>query len=168
MDDMSEISPDDPNIEYVDLQTALRMVAILADRIRNSGFEPDLILAITPGGSMIGELLSYYLGSDRPIRMLNLLVQTARDEQGRHTALPQVIGYISQVAQPGKVLIVNDISRSGQTLEAATAFVSAMVHKADVMTAVLYLAQDAKPPLPEIWLEKPTRKVVFSWKKPQR
>ena len=57
---MSDTGPYGHDFRYVTLPEVVHMVGTLADLVRARNFAPDLILAITPGGSIIGELLSYY------------------------------------------------------------------------------------------------------------
>jgi hypoxanthine phosphoribosyltransferase len=153
--------------EAISLRDEFHMTHILALRIQSKSFFPDLIVAITPGGTMIGEWLSRrFLRKDgKPIPMCSLWMQVERDSEGRHLSSPKSCAFLSpSFSKIKKVLIVNDISRSGRTLEEAVKFARKAYQHAMVRTAVIFLSQDAGPPYPDFWVDRPSRRVVFEWK----
>ena len=63
------------------------------------------------------------------------------DELGHHITPASAVAYIPKALEPDRVLVVNDISRSGSTLQAAIEFLGSHSMKIDVMTAVLFLSR---------------------------
>jgi len=156
--------------ESVSLRDEFHMTHILAARIRADSFLPDIIVAISPGGSMIGEWLSRrFLGDKvRPIPMCSLWMHVERDSEGRHLSSPKAREFVAaSLPEAGKVMIVNDISRTGRTLEEAVGFAKSTFQGSVIKTAVLFLSQDAGPPYPDFWVDKPSRRVTFEWKEGQ-
>jgi len=151
----------------ISLRDEFHMTHILADYIQKDSFRPDLIVAVAPGGAMIGEWLSRrFIGNKAsPIPICVLWMHVKRDSMGRHLSAPRAsapLGHPSVKAK--RVLIVNDISRTGRTLEAAVKAVKEMLPDSLIKVAVLFLSEDAGPPYPDYWVDKPSRRVVFEWK----
>ncbi len=153
--------------EAISLRDEFYMTHILASQIRGASFSPDIILAITPGGSMIGEWLSRrFLGDwKRPVPMCSIWIHIERNPEGQHLSPPKACAFVSPLSsEPKKILIVNDISRNGRTLEAALESAKKTFQSSAIKTAVLFLSQDAGPPYPDFFVDKPPRRVVFEWK----
>jgi hypoxanthine phosphoribosyltransferase len=153
--------------EAISLRDEFHMTHILASKIRSESFHPDLIIAITPGGSMIGEWLSRSILGDRtkPIRMCSLWMQAERDAEGQHRVHPKACSFQAPSSEEvKKILIVLDISRSGRTLDVAAKFVEKKFQDSIIKTAVLFLSQEAQAPYPDFWVDKPYRHIAFEWK----
>lgn len=154
--------------DIISLTDEYYMTHILANCIREESFVPDLIVAIAPGGSMIGEWLSRrFLGdSTNPIPMCTLWIDVERDSKGKHISNPKIQPILTPSLSPDtkRVLIVNDTSRTGHTLGAATEFVEKEFPKCKVKKAVLFWSVEARLPDPDFWVDRPSRRIAFSWK----
>jgi len=156
------------SFEVISLRDEFYMTHILAGQIRSNSFFPDLIIAITPGGGMVGEWLSRRFLGDRakPIPMCSVWIDTVRDSEGRHLSPPKACASLSSSLPKVKnILLVNDISKSGQTLGVAIEFAKGAFQDSTIKAAVLFLSQDAGPPYPDFWVNKPWRWVDFEWKR---
>jgi uncharacterized protein len=106
----------------------------LAQTIADSGYRPDIILAIARGGLFVAGALGYALS------VKNLHVMNVEFYNGVGTTLempvmlPPVPSAFDFSAK--KVLIADDVADTGRTLELVRNFVSG--HVADVRSAVIY------------------------------
>ena len=106
----------------------------LAQEIADSGFRPDIILAIARGGLFVAGALGYALS------VKNLHVMNVEFYNGIGTTLempvmlPPVPSAVDFSAK--KVLIADDVADTGRTLELVRNFVSGQV--AEVRAAVIY------------------------------
>jgi uncharacterized protein len=106
----------------------------LAQEIADSGFRPDIILAIARGGLFIAGALGYALS------VKNLHVMNIEFYNGVGTTLPMPVmlppvpSAVDFSAK--KVLIADDVADTGKTLELVRNFVSG--HVAEVRAAVIY------------------------------
>lgn len=104
----------------------------LALRIRADGFDPDLIVAIGRGGYTPGRLMADFLHKKEltSFRIRHYGAGATREPEAR------VVGSLDDDLAGRSVLVVDDVNDSGETLEAAVAFVRARGAGA-VRTAVL-------------------------------
>jgi hypoxanthine phosphoribosyltransferase len=106
----------------------------LAQEIKNSGYEPDIILSIARGGLLIGGALGYALGVKNTFTM-SVEFYTGIDER---LALPVVLPPIpNKIDLTGlKVLVADDVADTGATLKLVREFCGEYV--SEVRSAVLY------------------------------
>ena len=106
----------------------------LAQGIKDSGYEPDIVLSIARGGLLIGGALGYALGVKNTFTM-SVEFYTGVDER---LALPVVLPPIpNKVDLTGlKVLVADDVADTGATLKLVREFCQGYV--AEVRCAVLY------------------------------
>ena len=100
---------------YVTYQDIHRTVRKLAGMIRDSGFTPDLIVAIGTGGFVPARILKTYL--NLPILTVGIAYY---DLSNRPAATPQMIQWIDEVRKKltgKKVLLVDEVDDSRTTLE---------------------------------------------------
>lgn len=118
-------------LTYEDFGGAVRE---LAQNVADSGYEPDIILAIARGGLIIGAGLGYALGVKNTFTM-SVEFYTGVDER---LPMPVVLPPVpNQVDLTGaKVLVADDVADTGATLALVKAFCAG--HVADVRCAVLY------------------------------
>jgi hypoxanthine phosphoribosyltransferase len=106
----------------------------LAQEIKNSGYEPDIVLSIARGGLLIGGALGYALGVKNTFTM-SVEFYTGIDER---LALPVVLPPIpNKIDLTGfKVLVADDVADTGATLKLVREFCGE--HVQEVRSAVLY------------------------------
>ena len=87
----------------------------LSEKIRNSGYEPDVIVAIGTGGFIPARIIKTYI--NKPILTVGLRLY---DENNKPKALPEKIQWIDEVEKKlkgKKVLLVDEVDDSRVTLE---------------------------------------------------
>lgn len=154
--------------ETISIRDEFHMTEILAQQLAHENFVPDLIACVAPGGNMIGEWLSRRFLGDKTeaVPLFSIWMTTSRDDEGRSYGTPAALSVVSP-QQPDsfrRVLVINDISRSGYTLEAARKFVEGEFRSSDVRTAVLLWRRGAAGAQPDFWVDEPTQDVAFEWK----
>lgn len=130
----------------------------LARRVVDSGFEPEIVVAIARGGLLVGGALAYALGV-KSCGSINVELYTGVDE-----TLPEPLllpPHLDGASLEGRrVLLADDVSQSGLTLRLADDIVRRM--GADVRTACFY----TKPQtvfVPDFSWRNTDRWIVFPW-----
>ena len=126
-------------MEYISWARFVRLCGVLYRRIQASGFRPDLIVAITRGGYPPARVLSDYFGvSD----LLSLKVEHYRGPEKLRTAR---VPYPFPASLRGRqVLVVDDVSDSGDSLAAALAHLADKGEPKVLRTAVLHHKQTSQ------------------------
>ena len=119
--------------ELVSEDSVYDLAYALADRVRASGFVPDLVVAISRGGFTPARVLCDVLGifNLTSIRVVHYR-KAATKEQAAYIQYPLCIPIAGQ-----RVLVVDDVNDSGDTLQVARAHLASM-GPAEVRTAVLH------------------------------
>jgi hypoxanthine phosphoribosyltransferase len=106
----------------------------LAQMVADSGFEPDIILAIARGGLFAAGSLGYAL-SVKNLYVMNLEFYTG---VGERLDVPVMLPpYLDKVdLADARILVVDDVADTGHTLKVVHAFCQEVVSES--MTAVLY------------------------------
>jgi len=105
----------------------------LAEQVRQSGYQFDTLLAIGRGGYMPARILSDVLG------IMNLISFKIEHYHGAHKSSQAVVAYpLLNNAEMKKVLLVDDVSDSGDTFEVALAHVKQRAAPEEIRTAVLH------------------------------
>ncbi|MEZ5232199.1 MAG: phosphoribosyltransferase [Acidimicrobiia bacterium] len=126
----------DPDDKYEVLTWSLFGEAIkeLAVRVAESGFEPDIILAIARGGLIPAGTLGYMLSVKNTFTM-NVEYYTGVDERlDMPVILPPYLDLVD--LEDRSFLVVDDVADTGHTLQMVQEFCSPKV--GEVRTAVLY------------------------------
>ena len=106
----------------------------LAIQVAESGYEPDIILAIARGGLMSAGALGYALSVKNTYTM-NVEFYTGVDER---LEVPRILPPAPDFVDLGeaKILIVDDVADTGHTLKSVQDFCTGKV--GEVRTAVIY------------------------------
>jgi hypoxanthine phosphoribosyltransferase len=106
----------------------------LAQQVVDSGYLPDIVLAIARGGLLPGGAVAYALGVKNSCAM-NVEFYTDVDER---LPVPLILPPAPELIdlEHAKMLIVDDVADTGRTLEVVQQFCAGKV--AEVRTAVLY------------------------------
>jgi hypothetical protein len=130
---MSE-PPDGREREALDWATYGAAARQLAQLVADSGFRPDIILAIARGGLFPGGSLGYAL-SVKNLYVMNLEFYTG---VGKRLDVPVMLPpYLDKVdLRDAKILVVDDVADTGHTLKVVHEFCQDEV--AESRTAVLY------------------------------
>jgi hypothetical protein len=143
----------------VSWEEAAQQVHALAEQVRNSGFQPDAVLAVARGGLAPAAALCDELGVRHcvSVKIDHWTAPGQRNPEGAKVQHP-----LGSRLDGKKVLVVDDVVETGHTLKVAAEHARAQ-GATDVRTAVLYVVGEAanKPEyfahrVEEAW-------VVFPW-----
>ncbi len=130
----------------------------LAGEVVESGFEPDMVVAIARGGLLLAGAISYALGI-KACGALNVEFYTGVDSRlPEPVVLPPMLD--SSALEAKRVLLVDDVSDSGRTLALVVDLIAAS--GADVRTVCLY----SKPHTvlePDFVWRRTDRWITFPW-----
>jgi hypoxanthine phosphoribosyltransferase len=154
---------------HVSLEEEFLMTQLLGQRIKTAGYKTDVIFAVSPGGLMIAEWLSRReLGNFRnPVPVRSVCLKSVRSTAGVITEKAVVESDLSALtaglSKQAKVLLVNDISRGGGTLQVAYDFLKSFFPEDNILTATLFCHRDAatKPRFRVVETDKAVR---LDWK----
>lgn len=118
--------------ELISFNEVLRLSRTLARKIKASGYMPDLIVAIGRGGYVPGRLVSdFLLFNDLTSMKIEHYARAADMQEQARIKFPIPVDITGK-----KVLIVDDITDTGDTLKLAVDYALSL-KPADVSTAVL-------------------------------
>ena len=152
--------------EHVSVNEEFLMTQLLSGEIQKADATPDVIFAICPGGAMIAEWLSRrFLGSrNKPIPMQVLYMIPEYDDgvinvkvDEKWTAIP------TGASKDARVLVVNDNTRTGDTLKVACDYLSNYFDRRNIQSAALVRHVDGKKE-PTYHVAMTTKAVRFDWK----
>jgi hypoxanthine phosphoribosyltransferase len=130
----------------------------LAESIHDSGYEPDLILAIARGGLIVAAALGYALGVKNTATM-NVEFYTGVDQR---LPVPMILPPSPDLVnlESAKVLIADDVADTGATLALVHEFCGPRV--GEVRTATLYEKPYSTIKCDYVWRHT-DRWIVFPW-----
>lgn len=142
-------------LDWVTYGTAVRE---LAGTIANSGFQPDIILAIARGGLFPAGSLGYAL-SVKNLYVMNLEFYTG---VGERLDVPVMLPpYFDKVdLADARILVVDDVADTGHTLKVVHDFCKDVV--AESMTAVLYEKPQSLVKCDFVW-RRTSHWINFPW-----
>ncbi|MDH3296218.1 MAG: phosphoribosyltransferase [Acidimicrobiia bacterium] len=152
---MSEPSGDREEMNWDLYGSAVRE---LAQEVADSGFQPDLILAIARGGLFVAGSLGYALGV-KNLYVMNLEFYTGVDERlDVPVMLPPYLDKFDLT--DAKILIADDVADTGHTLNVVHEFCQEVV--AESRTAVLYEKSQSLVKCDFIW-KRTDAWINFPW-----
>lgn len=130
----------------------------LAQAVVDSGFEPEVVVAVARGGLPPGGALAYALGT-KAVGTLNVEFYTGVDERlPDPVVLPPLL---DTAALHGlRALVVDDVADTGETLALVQTLMAQ--HTDEVRTAVLY-AKSRSVVVPDFVWRRTDRWVTFPW-----
>ncbi|PKH41313.1 hypothetical protein SAMN05192575_11477 [Nocardioides alpinus] len=130
----------------------------LAQEVADSGFEPDMILAIARGGLALGMGLGYALAV-KNLSVINVEFYTGIDQRLEvPIMLPPTPAAVDLSGL--KVLIADDVADTGRTLELVQEFCEG--HVAEARTVVVYEKPDSVIKADYVW-RTTDRWIDFPW-----
>lgn len=155
----SPAEEDSFSCELISFNYGLRLSKILSRKIKASGYMPDLIVAIGRGGYVPGRLISDFL-------LFNDLTSMKIEHYARAAdmrAEAKIRFPISVDITGKKVLVVDDLTDTGETLSLAVDYVWSL-KPADVRTAVLQ-HKTCSTFMPDFYAQKiiKWRWVIYPW-----
>jgi uncharacterized protein len=130
----------------------------LARMVCDSGYRPEVVLAVARGGLLPAGALSYALGAKNVFTM-NVEFYTGVDERLEMPAmLPPLLDVVD--IKGLSVLVVDDVADTGATLKLVTDYVAD--HVTDVRCAVLYEKPNSFVKCEYVW-RRTDRWINFPW-----
>ncbi len=130
----------------------------LAGQVVDSGYRPDLLLSITRGGLVPAGAISYAIGI-KNLHIINVEFYTGVAERlPMPVLLPPVPAGVALSGQ--RILIVDDVADTGETLRTVHDFCSD--HVAEARTAVLYEKPHSLVKCDYVW-KHTSEWVSFPW-----
>jgi hypoxanthine phosphoribosyltransferase len=145
--------------ELISFNYVLQLSKTLSRKIRTSGYMPDLIVAIGRGGYVPGRLVSdFLLFNDLTSMKIEHYTRAANMQAEARIRFP-----ISVDISGKKVLIVDDVTDTGDTLRLAVDYVWSL-KPADVKTAVLQ-HKTCSTFVPDFYAQKVIkwRWIIYPW-----
>ncbi|WP_050799385.1 phosphoribosyltransferase [endosymbiont of Tevnia jerichonana] len=119
--------------ELITWHQSYGLCRLFAERLRASGFRPDIIVAIGHGGWVIGRILADFLN------LMDLTSFKIEHYHGPHKQARAKVKYpLSTHVSGRRVLLVDDVSDSGDTFEIALEHLRTRGAPAIVRTAVIH------------------------------
>ncbi|MCJ7502895.1 MAG: hypothetical protein MUP80_07540 [Acidobacteriia bacterium] len=155
--------------QHVSLSEEFFLARLLVTKVRKAHFSPDVIFAVSPGGGMIAEWLSRVgLGdSSNPIPVRSVHVHIERSRGGvvaeKAVVKEDLKALTAGLRSDSRVLLVNDISRGGLTLQAVHDFLTQFFPPDNVAAATLFCHTDAHTK-PKFYAAMTEKVIRFEWK----
>ena len=148
--------PDDR--EVLDWELFGHATRALAEAVVESGFEPDIVVAVARGGLLPGGALSYALGT-KAVGTLNVEFYTGIDTRlPGPVVLPPLLD--TDALHGLRALIVDDVADTGETLALVQQLMGS--HCAEARTAVLYAKPHSIVTPDYVW-RRTDRWITFPW-----
>jgi len=130
----------------------------LAQQVADSGFTPDLVLAIARGGLFVAGALGYAL-EVKNLHVMNVEYYTGVDQRlEMPVVLPPVPTAVDLAG--ARVLVADDVADTGATLKLVRDF--CQDHVADVRCAVVYEKPQSSVRCEYVW-RRTDRWIEFPW-----
>ena len=160
--------------EHISVNEEFLMTRLLAEKLQDAKYKPDVIFAVCPGGAMIAEWLSRRFLGNRlapiPVLLLNMVPHQKKESTIEMIHIGVDENWVAKppgLSNDSKVLVVNDISRTSHTMDKAISYVisSLQVPIQNIQTAILICSKqlpiDAKP---TYYVAMTSKHVHFDWK----
>lgn len=130
----------------------------LAQTVADSGFAPDVVVAVARGGLPPGGALAYALGT-KAVGTLNVEFYTGVDERlDEPQVLPPLLD--TDALHGLRALVVDDVADTGETLALVQRLIAE--HCAQARTAVLYAKSRSVVDPDYVW-RRTDRWITFPW-----
>jgi hypoxanthine phosphoribosyltransferase len=146
-------------VEPVSWDKAISLSALLSGLIKKSGYRPDLVVAIGRGGFVPARIVCDYILSEHltSIRISHWGVAAQKMERA------EVIYPLSTPVDGKKVLIIDDVTDTGETLSTAINYIMRLFPE-EIKTGVLQ-HKSVSTVIPDYYAEELTewRWIVYPW-----
>lgn len=130
----------------------------LAQHVIDSGYRPEVVVAVARGGLLPGGAVAYALGT-KAVGTLNVEFYTGIDERlPDPVVLPPLLD--TDALEGLRVLVVDDVADSGETLALVQRLLAG--HASEVRSAVLYVKPDSVVEPDYAWRQT-DRWITFPW-----
>lgn len=144
--------------EVLDWETFGAASREIAQRVVDSGYEPDVVVSIARGGLPAGGAVAYALGT-KAVGTMNVEFYTGVDSTlPEPLLLPPLLD--TDAMADLRALVVDDVADSGETLALVQRLLS--THCREVRTAVLYAKPRSVVDPDYVW-KRTDRWITFPW-----
>ena len=146
-------------LEYVEWSQIEEYTSIIAEAVKEDGYRVDVIVGIMRGGVIPARLAADYLG----VRNIGFIEIMFYQKPGETRQKPVIRQPLTLDISDKNVLIVDDVSDTGKSLQVAVSAVS-LYGPSQVKTATLYL----KPWttfVPDYYAASSDKWIVFPWER---
>ncbi len=152
-------SPAPPNCEVISWTSVHDLARRLARKVFDSGYRPEVIVAIARGGWIPGRILSDFLGQ---MDLTSFKIEHYRNAQKVKAA--QVRYPLAADVAGRRVLLVDDVADSGETFAVALEHLNSRGAPAELRTAVLHY-KTSSPYVPDYYAKKVVkwRWIIYPW-----
>lgn len=133
------------------------MLLHLAQRIRKSGFEPDVIVGVCRGGWLPARVLSDLLGNPQIASVKTEFYLGVAERKNK----PRITQHVSVSVLGKKVLVVDDVIDTGQSLRLVKSHVRKL-GATEVRVVTLYHKPWSKT-TPDYYQKRTSKWIVFPW-----
>ncbi len=134
-----------------------RLVARLAESVKTSGRDFDLVIGIARGGIPVAMVVADELGVK--IDIINVKSYTGISERSK----PRILSTLTEEVRGKKLLLVDDLVDEGDTMESIAGYL-ARSKPSSLVTAVIFTKPWSKLK-PDFSVEEVNEWVVFPWEK---
>ena len=147
-------------MKQLSFQDVMDAAEKISNAIRSSGYVPDYLIGVATGGLFPLALISKYLNNK------NILTITAKSETINDKKVVEIL-YSPQISLGGKkILLIDDITDSGETLQMISELVFKYYRPETVKTAALGSNIDNSKVSPDFFaLEETGEWLKFPWEK---
>ena len=132
---------------------------LLSHKIHDSGFRPDIIIAIARGGYMPARIISDFL------HVMNLTSFKIEHYRGTRKKRKVVVRYpLGPGVAGGKVLLVDDVCDTGDTFGVASKHLGERIQALEIRTAVLHYKKTSSF-IPDFYARRMVkwRWIIYPW-----
>ncbi|QCT94190.1 phosphoribosyltransferase [Caminibacter mediatlanticus TB-2] len=140
--------------EFYSFNDFSKDIEILANKIK--GYNADALLAIARGGLTLGHFLAERLNT-REVYAINAISYEGDKK----------LGYVKIFNLPNlkhkkKIVLVDDISDSGETLKAVKELITKTYPQIEIKTATIFYKEKTKV-MPDFYIKEAKNWIVFFW-----
>lgn len=144
---------------YLSFADIKKSAAQVAEQVRTSGYVPDYVIGITVGGLIPLALIAKELETQK----VATISASAYDEGTRKNLTVHVLPHVDLSDQ--SVLLVDDISDTGETLKELSALLLRKYFVQEIKTATIVIRKDKDMYRPDFYAIESDEWVVFPWEK---
>lgn len=146
---------------FIDLKKVRGMCADVCGKVKDDGFEPDLLVGITRGGLIPTGLLA----GEKMFHNKNILtisVASYTDDHQRKDLILRAPVHFEDFKRFKNILLIDDIVDSGQTITFVLQLLKANLPDAIIKTVSLYY-KPCSILVPDYFVEQTDDWIVFPW-----
>jgi len=141
-------------VSWEDVQSHL---LALSEKIERDGYAPDMIVGVARGGWVAARLLSDLLGVD-DLATMKISFYKGIDETGKR---PTITQHVSESPRGKRVLIVDDVADSGESLLLAKSHI-ADSGALSIRTATVHMKPWSKM-VPDFYIASTDSWIIYPW-----